>query len=273
MKDLNQPQNDKLVAVLCGMPFSGTTFLSRIICGHKKIDSGFECGMLFEESPREFIKRKKFFGWMMSHERPYNWKLTEEEMSYICDTEDFYEAYSRITEKCHLYSEDVNRIVDKTPAYIYRLRGIMTKVDRTPFIVVQKDPDFQYSSYKNRGRTLEEFSELYKKQMESIHRVQNRPVLNKRLLVINFRDLNENLEESIEKLFAHIQKFTTLKYDHESMVDSIIKNTTLDIKSNRKKLRKKFDYHKEKELFDKSFTPFEKEKLNHLREFSISLKS
>ena len=265
--------NHKLVAVLCGMPFSGTTFLSRIICGHKQIDAGFECGMLFENTPREFNKRKKFYNWMMSLDRPYNWKLSVTEMLYVCDTDNFYESYDRIVEKCHLYNDEVNRIIDKTPAYIYRLRNIMTKVDRTPFIVIQKDPDFQYYSYKNRDRTLDEFTELYKKQIESLNRVMNRPILNKRLLVINFKDLNEQLEESIKKIFNHIQKFTSLEYSHDLMLDEIINNTTLEIKSNQKKLRKKFNYEKEKQLFDKSFTPFEKERLNHLREFSTSLKS
>ena len=101
----------------------------------------------------------------------------------------------------------------------------------------------------------------------------NRPILNKRLLVVNFKDLNENLYESILKIFTHIQKFTTLEYDHETMVEDIIKNTTLDIKSNQKKLRKKFDYKKEKQLFDKTFTSYEKEILNELREFSFSLNS
>lgn len=265
--------NHKLVAVLCGMPFSGTTFLSRIICGHKQVDSGFECGLLFEESPRVFNKRKKFYNWMMSHDKPYNWKLSEEDMLYVCDTEDFYESYSRIVEKCHLYDDKVNRIIDKTPAYIYRLRNTMTKVSETPFIVIQKDPDFQYYSYKNRNRTLDEFTELYKKQIESLQRVINRPILNNRLLIINFKDLNEQLEDSTNKIFTHIKKFTNLEYNHDLMIEDIINNTTLDIKSNQKKLRKKFNYDKEKQLFDKSFTPFEKERLNYLREFSTSLKS
>ena len=67
----------KLAAVVCGIPFSGTTYLSRMITSHPLIDSGFECGLLFGESPKEFSKKApKFYKWMMSNEVPYNWKLS-----------------------------------------------------------------------------------------------------------------------------------------------------------------------------------------------------
>jgi len=265
MKNLNQSlSNNDLVAVLCGLPFSGTTFLSRIICGHMRIDSGFECGLLFEESPRHFINRKKFYNWMMSHERPYNWKLTSEEMSYICDTENFYESYSRIVQKCHLFRGAKNKIVDKTPAYIYRLRNTMVKVDETPFIVIRKQPHFQYYSYKNRGKSIDQFISLYQKQNKSLERIINRPILNKRLLIVEFEDLNQNIERTIDIIFNHIKQFSQINYDSSLMMNDIIKSTQNDINSNKKKLRKKFDYTKEINSFEKSLSLIELKKLGSL---------
>jgi len=263
--------NENLVAVVCGMPFSGTTFLSRIISSHPSIDSGFECGMLFEESPKLFKNRKKFYSWMMSHERPYNWKLTEAQMEEICDTDDFYEAYARIIKHCHLYSEKVNLIVDKTPAYIYRLRSIMTKVSKTPVILVVKNPDFQYHSYKNRGRTIEEFKDLYEKQMSSINRVLNRPILKEKLLIINYFDLQNDLPQSIEKIFNHINKFHEVNFDKEKMLNDMLESINSDINSNQKKLRKRFDFKETLNSYKEDFTKEENEILDELSKDHFSI--
>lgn len=259
-------RNKSLTAVVCGMPFSGTTYLSRIICSHPNIDSGFECGLLFENSPRDFHRRKKFYGWMMSNNVPYNWKLSQEDMNYICNTDNFYEAYDRIVDRCHLFNDNVNKIIDKTPAYIYRLRGIMTNVDRTPFIVIRKEPDFQFSSYKNRGKTIDEFAKLYRRQHNSISRVKRIPILSKRLLIVNFDDLHTDLNGSLEKLFDFISQFSNIEFDINRMKSLMEESIQSDIKSNVKKLRKKFDYQTAKKNFRDSFTSYESRILEQLTE-------
>jgi len=259
---------NKLVAVLCGMPFSGTTFLSRILCSHHQIESGFECGMLFEDSPKEFINRKKFYSWMMSHERPYNWKLTKEEMTYITNTDSFYEAYARIVEKCHLYNSETNLIIDKTPAYCYRLRNVMTKVEHTPFIVVRKNVGFQFHSYKSRGKNIEEFEDLYLKHKRSIDRAVALPILNKRLLIINFEDLQVDLAGSIKKIFQHIIKFNEIDFNAEEMIDKMIESINSDIKSNQKKLRKKFNFNEVRENYLSTFDEKELKVINKLESLS-----
>jgi len=256
--------NNKLVAVVSGMPFSGTTYLSRIICSHPNIDSGFECGMLFEESPKLFTKRKKFYNWMMSHEKPYNWKLSSEEMNYICDTDSFYTAYDRIVETCHLFTQNkANLIIDKTPAYIYRLRNIMTKIDKTPFIIVKKDPIYQYSSYKNRGKNMDDFITLYKKQIASINRILNRPILKNRLLIVNFADLHTRRERSIEEIFSFISNFSNINFSI-TMIPAMIESIESDITSNVKKLRKKYNYKTELMLSKTNLTNHELSVLTEL---------
>lgn len=255
---------NSIIGVACGMPFSGTTYLSRIICSHPKIDSGFECGLLFEQSPKFFSKREKFYNWMMSDQKPYNWKLSKEEMQYICDTDDFYEAYSRIVEKCHLFKKpNIDLIIDKTPAYIYRLMNIMKKLPQTPFILIKKNIEFQYSSYKNRGRSLEEFENLYRKQHNVVNRVKNRPILNKRLLVLDFHEVQTDLEKTINTIFRFIQEYSEIEFNPK-MIPSMIESINSDVKSNQKKLRKKFDYNTEIKNFKNNFTNYEKTKLQEL---------
>lgn len=267
-------KDKKLIAVLCGMPFSGTTYLSRIVCSHAAIDAGFECGLLFEENPRLFTKRRKFYNWMMSHEKPYNWKLSSSDMEYVCDTDDFYESYNRIVEKCHLFNESRNatHIIDKTPAYIYRLRNIMPKVPETPFIVIRKSAEFQYSSYKNRGRSLEEFIKLYEKQIDSLNRVKNLPILNKRLLILNFSDIQTDLDLSISTIFDFLKSHSDIKFNPK-MIIRMRKSLELDINSNKKKLRKKFNYNQELKKYKQNYTSYELENLAKLTELETSFKS
>jgi hypothetical protein len=255
-------QKRSLVAVVCGMPFSGTTFLSRIICSHPLIDSGFECGILFEHSPREFKSRIKFYNWMKSYDPPYNWKLSEEDMLYITDTDNFYEPYDRIVERCHLFKDnDKQFIVDKTPAYIYKLARTMRKVPDTPFIIIKKPLHFQYKSYKARGQSIDKFLNLRDKYNRAITNVLDRPKLKRRLLIVDFDELNQDISATVETIFSFIENFQPIGFS-TNMIPLVLSNLENDITSNKKKLRKKYNYSSSRNEREFGFTQEEISKLN-----------
>lgn len=256
---------NKLVAIICGIPFSGTTLLSRIITSHPLIESGFECGLLFGDSPKMFKEvAPKFYKWMMLHEPPYNWKLTPTEMEDVCNTNHFHKAYNKIVDYCHLFKGDKQFIVDKTPAYIYQLPKMIEKITDVPIIVVQKELFFQYHSYKKRGISLEEFSNKWVKSQKALNKTLKKKENRQRILIMDFQELNQYSGKSFRKIINHIHKFNpTIEFKKEYIP---LLNQTLqrDIQSKQKKLRPKFDFQKEKDAFRNDITSFEEETLKNL---------
>lgn len=238
-------RDNKLAAVVCGMPFSGTTYLSRIITSHAKIDAGFECGLLFGENPSDFKNAApKFYEWMISEEHPHNWKLSAEQMREICDVDNFYKGYENIVSKCHLFKGEKSYVLDKTPAYIYNLTNIMRKVPETPFVVIRKNIFLQYHSYKKRNIPLEEFVESYKIYYESLNRALALP-LRKRLLVLEFEETMKYQGKTFIKVFKFLNKFNSNISFSTDLFAEMKSKLQKDIDSKNKKLRKKFDFAKE----------------------------
>lgn len=248
---------NKLVAVVCGMPFSGTTYLSRIITSHALINSGFECGLLFGNAPQDFpVKAEKFYGWMMSNEAPYNWNLNKKQMDDVCSQSKFYDAYSKIVEHCELFVGEKRYVLDKTPAYVYNLTHIMRKVPETPFIVVSKNIYYQYYSYKKRGVGLAEFCDLYRNYKDSILKVSGLP-LRKRILNVEFKNLIKCQGKSYTQIFKHISKFNSEISFSKALYPEMKVKLTEDIDSKKKKLRKAYNIDSEIKSCKESLTEME----------------
>lgn len=124
-----------LVAILCGYEKSGTTLLNEILRRHPKLDSGFEVGVLLADSPREFRQIQPYFAFFRS-----TWKLTREDMRYICDTDEWGEFYRRSRERSPVIVDKRSLIFDKTPIYMRHLCLVLDKVPGIPCIVSVRDP-------------------------------------------------------------------------------------------------------------------------------------
>jgi len=245
---------EPLAAVVCGIPFSGTTLTSRIICAHPFIDSGFECGLLFGDNPSEFIfKANKFYNWMMSHEPPYNWKLTKSQMDDITKSDGFYEAYAKIIKHCELFQKEKKYVLDKTPAYIYKLKQKMQLVPNTPFIIVVKEPMSQYYSFKKRDLSLNDFVDAYSKFSKSKQEILSDNNLSSRLIVLNYGYVNQYPGRTYRKIINFLNKFNTEIRFNKNQIPLLNKQLKSDIR-NQKKLRPKFDYEEEKKKFSKLIT-------------------
>ena len=157
----------KLKVVVTGMEHSGTTFLSRLIIENSSlINSGFECGVLLSETPKKFNEINPFYEWFCFG--GLGWDLTEDQRFYICDTDSFDEFYSRLFEICSIFKNGELYLLDKTPAYSYMLPEIIKKTPNVPILVVIKDIELLWDSYKKRNFSFEEFVERFLRFKKSL---------------------------------------------------------------------------------------------------------
>ncbi len=124
-----------LAAILCGYEKSGTTLLNEILRRHPKLDSGFEVGALLADSPRQFRQIQPYFAFFRS-----TWKLTREDMQYICDTDEWGDFYRRSRERSPVIVDKRSLIFDKTPIYMRHLSQVLDRVPGIPCIVNVRDP-------------------------------------------------------------------------------------------------------------------------------------
>jgi len=140
-----------LAAIVCGYEKSGTTLLNEILRRHPQLDSGFEVGVLLAGSPREFRQIQPYFAFFRS-----TWKLTREDMQYICDTDEWGEFYRRSRERSPVIVDKHSLIFDKTPIYMRDLRQVLDKVPGTRCIVNVRDPRALMLSWARwTGRTVD----------------------------------------------------------------------------------------------------------------------
>ena len=238
--------NQSLVAIVCGMPFSGTTYLSRLICAHPAIESGFECGMLFGKSPGDFKSTGRYYEWMMDHKPPYNWKLNQEQLDEVCADADFQAAYAKIVEHCELFNGEKQFILDKTPAYVYKLKEVMTKTPGVPVILVKKETMHQAYSFKKRKQSMDFFVSRYKAAELSKEETMADASLRKRILIIDFQDLIAYPGKSYRKIISFIARFNPSIEFNTDQIPELSKSLKADMQGN-KKLRKTYSLEDEYE--------------------------
>lgn len=238
-----------IAAVACGMPFSGTTYLSRLMCAHPLIDSGFECGLLFGNRPQDFPDTGRYYRWMTDPNPPYNWLFDEEELTDICQSQDFYQAYAKMVQYCHLFKGDKQYVIDKTPAYVYELIEVMHKLPETPVVVVQKNALDQYYSFKKREMGIGFFKKKYADAKEQLYRIKQTESLQGRLLILQFDDLERDMLQGYQQIIEHIARFHQgIQFD-EKQLPQVVESMDSDIKG-RKKLRRRFSHQAEKEALE-----------------------
>jgi hypothetical protein len=124
-----------LRAIVCGYEKSGTTLLNEVLRRHPGLDSGFECGMLLGDSPKDFAKFQPHYAFFKS-----GWQLSREDMHYIFAAEGWGECYRRARERSPLITDKNAQIFDKTPVYMLHLPSVLQKVPGIPCVVSVRDP-------------------------------------------------------------------------------------------------------------------------------------
>ena len=130
--------------VLCGYERGGTTVLSDIF-RNNGYESGFECGVLMCDTPRDFLKYKPYVDMLMP-----GWGINSCELEAICCS-DFKNFYDQLISKSNSTIREANKFFDKTPIYMSKLGRVL---NRTGFInkacIIHRDPRAVFSSWAKR---------------------------------------------------------------------------------------------------------------------------
>ncbi|TGD74889.1 sulfotransferase [Mangrovimicrobium sediminis] len=138
------PSLAPLRAIVCGYEKSGTTLINEILRRHPRLDSGHEVGVLLADSPRQFHGKQPYYAFFKQ-----TWKVTDEQMQEICDTDAWGEFYARARMISPLITDKTVELFDKTPVYMLHLREVLAKVPGIPCVVNVRDPRALMLSWAN----------------------------------------------------------------------------------------------------------------------------
>ncbi len=206
-----------LKAIICGYEKSGTTLLNEILRRHPNMDSGFECGFLLGDSPRDFPTIKPYHAYFKS-----TWELSRADMKYIFDTDSWDECYARARGRSPVISNKDTGIFDKTPIYMLHLNEVLNKVPGIPCVVNVRDPRAlmlswaNWSGHKEDAEDwIEENFEAYCERFLSYADGYTKALASHgdRILLNQFEKLCQNPEFYLKRIFA----FLGLRFDNEFM--------------------------------------------------------
>lgn len=135
---------EPLRAIVCGYEKSGTTLINEILRRHPQLDSGHEVGVLLADSPRQFNRKQPYCAFFKQ-----TWKLSDEQLQQICDTDDWGEFYRRARQTSPLIIDKAVYLFDKTPIYMLHLAEVLAKVPGIPCVVNVRDPRALMLSWAN----------------------------------------------------------------------------------------------------------------------------
>jgi hypothetical protein len=201
--------------LICGLEHSGTTLVSDLFREHPSCDSGFECGVLLCNTPKEFPELNPFYKNMSA-----GWKISPEDLEHSCSTDDFSIFYKRLFRKSKIIDRSKTSIVfDKTPRYIAKLKEVCGRVNR-PVIAVIRDPrSIAASDFKRSGVDSDNIEEWYDSwmpaklgYMKKAYRGYLFAWESDQCIVIRHEDLCLNTRETLFKAFNHAGLIPSLSY-------------------------------------------------------------
>ncbi|KAA3614972.1 MAG: hypothetical protein D8M58_11000 [Calditrichaeota bacterium] len=200
------------IILMTGMEHSGTTYLSNLLKCHPKIAGGFEGGMLLANSPNEFPGIEPFYKWTLK-KPPVQWGLNQEQLDNICKSKTWADMYSSIKNYSPLFDND-QLILDKTPAYMPVLDSVMEKIN-SKCIVIFKNSLYQYTSYKKRNISINDYLGRYLSYLKGFLAAYNK--YHDRLFILNHNSLGQNQQKIIHGIIS----FLGLEYDPEYFLKDI----------------------------------------------------
>ena len=201
-----------LGAIVCGMEHSGTTLVSDLLRQTGRFESGFECGVLLTNSPRQFPELEPFYGFMAD-----GWAISPADLRRACDTDDFNEFYSLLSTASPLIRAD-QKVFDKTPRYITQFDAVASR-SNAPIIVIYKDPrasvfsDWKRSGVADFDAWFETYVDAKRNYMASCYRGYERArAMTDRAVTLSLEALCFDSRRTCEQLFAHLRVPFSLQY-------------------------------------------------------------
>ncbi len=200
-------QASPLLCVVTGMEHSGTTFLSKLLTAHPRVNAAFECGVLLGDSPAEIPKLEPWSDWFVKPIEEGHWGLTPSQFAEVAAAADWDGAYARIIEHCPLFLEGETQIVDKSPRYLQDLPEILAKVPNTPCLVLEKDALLMFHSYKRRGFGVKRFASYFNRCQSALREAE------KQFSVL--RVSQERLSANQSEVFRELCDYLGLEFDEQ----------------------------------------------------------
>ena len=211
----DQTMGPTLSFLICGLEHSGTTMASDLFREHPEVESGFECGVLLCENPKQFYTFTPFRNHM-----EVGWGITEEDLSYACQVESFESFYSRLFEQSDIVNAKKPKYVfDKTPRYITQLETVQSRLD-LPAVVLIKDPrSLALSDFKRSGKSIEEIDEWYeiwknpkRLYMRSAYKGYLHAWESERCQVVGLEDICFKARDTVASMFEFVQLEFSCEY-------------------------------------------------------------
>lgn len=197
---------DILHAVVCGFEHSGTTMVSEILRQHPDLDSGFEGGILLNDSPRVFPGTQPFFKNLCD-----TWKVSAQAAREACDTDSYVEAFVRLRDASPVISDKSVKLFDKTPRYMEHLPRILERVDVPALCMVRDFRSLLWSSFRRTKMDMDAWLEsVYPVTVAHTRRycMGAARALKEhgahRLMIVQYEELCVDQLETSKKIFAHL---------------------------------------------------------------------
>ena len=199
--------NQALKFLVCGLEHSGTTMVSDLFREQPETESGFECGVLLCESPREFLTFEPFCNHM-----EVGWGINKDDLVYACETDEFVHFYQRLFERSSIVkTKQPNYIFDKTPRYITHLQDVQSRL-LLPTIAVLKDPrSLAVSDFKRTKRPMSEIEDWYKgwkipkmNYMRSAYHGYQHAWSDSRCLVVRLEDICFDAKKTVKSMYDFV---------------------------------------------------------------------
>ena len=203
----NTTMQPKLSFLICGLEHSGTTMASDLFREHPLVESGFECGVLLCNNPKEFLNLTPFRNHMA-----VGWGIEEKDLVYACEAANFEIFYQRLFERSSIVQSNRPKFVfDKTPRYVTQLETVQSRLD-LPAIVLIKDPrSLALSDFKRSKKTINEIDDWYegwknpkRLYMRSAYQGYQYAWENDQCSVIHLEDICFNAKEAVKSMFDFV---------------------------------------------------------------------
>ncbi len=204
-------KSDVLKFIITGLPHSGTTALSDIFRSLPRLSSGFECGFLLNNEPRDFLDPSKKYHYIYYNNLKNSWLLTDEDIEYICNCNSWQEMYLRLREKSPLIKDKGSVLFDKTPHYLLHLDKVLKKIDGVKIVVIFKDARAQFYSYKRRDMAIVGFNNL-KFFSNAFAEMLLRYKEKGKIYLLRYEDMCLNTEQEMKKAFDFLELTFDNKY-------------------------------------------------------------
>lgn len=190
--------------IITGIEHSGTTLLSRLLKQDPGLRSGFECGFLLADTPRDFMNIHPWYEWMQEPVSAHQWGVSSKHMEQICSAGSWEEMYRRLIHFSPVFDQSSHQqVCDKTPRYLSCLDTVLEKLpDFVPCLVIEKDIENLWLSHKKRNAGLDSFCRMYEKYCTGLrYALEKHPA---RVHRINYEELCHNLDGQLKNVFSII---------------------------------------------------------------------